>query len=199
VDLRDVRFNELRLWQDRNGNHVTDAGELSSLTEGGVTSLSTRYTLAPEQQSGNWLVERSTATLADGRTVATADAYFEIDPKDAAAFVTAQTRKREEDRGASIIVGSKLPSPPETSQPILLAGAVLRGTGINGEMPVIDWTASLRLGNGSFDETEERKKMRGKQSWLTDFLGVAAQGKERDLVQQTGLKVVLNAQGRERV
>ena len=155
-----MRFNELRLWQDRNSNHVTDAGELVSLTDGGVTSLSTRYTLAAEDQNGNWLLERSTAMLADGRTVATADVYFEIDPKDAAAFVTAQTRKSEEDRGTSIVVESKLPSPPATSQPIIAAGAVLRGLG--DQMPVIDWTASLRMGNGSIETTEEWKKGRGK-------------------------------------
>jgi hypothetical protein len=57
-------------------------------------SLSTRYTRVPEKQNGNWLLECSTAKLADGRTVATADAYFEIDPKDAAAYVTAQTGEK---------------------------------------------------------------------------------------------------------
>ncbi len=69
VDANDARFGELLLWQDVNGNHRTDAGELSSLRTRGLASLSTRHVLAPEVQNGNWLLEHGTATFADGRSV----------------------------------------------------------------------------------------------------------------------------------
>jgi hypothetical protein len=48
-------------------------------------------------------------------------------------------------------------SPPVGDEPIIAAGAVLAKS--KGEMqPVIDWAACLRMGNGSIDETEDRKK-----------------------------------------
>jgi Ca2+-binding RTX toxin-like protein len=38
----DVRFGELKVWQDVNGNGVTDAGELKTLTEMGITEIGLR-------------------------------------------------------------------------------------------------------------------------------------------------------------
>jgi hypothetical protein len=37
-------------WQDTNGNHKTDAGELRSLSEAGIASLIVNHTIAPEVQ-----------------------------------------------------------------------------------------------------------------------------------------------------
>ncbi|MBB5712706.1 Ig-like domain-containing protein [Sphingomonas xinjiangensis] len=40
LDGSDLRFVEFRAWRDANGNGITDAGELLSLVEAGVTSIS---------------------------------------------------------------------------------------------------------------------------------------------------------------
>ncbi|KEO89085.1 hypothetical protein EH31_13685 [Erythrobacter longus] len=40
VDSSDARFGELHVWQDRNGNGRTDAGELITLEEAGIVSIS---------------------------------------------------------------------------------------------------------------------------------------------------------------
>lgn len=40
VNASDARFSELRVWQDRNGNGRTDAGELMTLEEAGIVSIS---------------------------------------------------------------------------------------------------------------------------------------------------------------
>jgi hypothetical protein len=91
VDAKDARFGELKIWQDKNANHRTDAGELRSLADFGVSSISTRYVVVPEFQNGNFLLERGAATMKDGGTVAVADAYFEIG-KPATTLVRRRTK-----------------------------------------------------------------------------------------------------------
>jgi len=86
VDARDDRFAELRIWRDANSNGVTDDGELLSLHDAGVTSLTVSYTELPFLDANNNLhLERSSATLASGKTVDMTDVYFNVDAKDAAS------------------------------------------------------------------------------------------------------------------
>lgn len=40
IDQNDARFGELRVWRDLNQNGVTDAGELQTLAEAGLASIS---------------------------------------------------------------------------------------------------------------------------------------------------------------
>jgi hypothetical protein len=79
VDANDARFQELKLWQDRDGDGTTDDGELIGLSEAGLASLRTSYTIDPEHQNGNMLIERSSAQCADGRQVDMVDAYFQVE------------------------------------------------------------------------------------------------------------------------
>jgi hypothetical protein len=84
VDARDARFAELRIWRDANGNHQTDAGELMSLVDAGVVSLTVAHMDLPFiDAAGNLHLERSTATLASGSTAYMTDVYFAVDAKDA--------------------------------------------------------------------------------------------------------------------
>lgn len=86
VDARDANFAALKVWQDANGNHQTDAGELLSLNEAGVASLKVAHVDVPfVDANGNLHLERSSATLADGSTVDMTDVYFNVDAADAAA------------------------------------------------------------------------------------------------------------------
>ncbi|WP_374241629.1 SdrD B-like domain-containing protein, partial [Zoogloea sp.] len=85
VDARDERFAELKVWRDANGDGKTDAGELMSLTDAGVASLKLDYFALPAvDEHGNLHLERSAATLADGRAVDMTDVYFNVDAQDAA-------------------------------------------------------------------------------------------------------------------
>ncbi len=86
VNNLDAEFGKLMIWRDTNGNHVTDAGELMSLTQAGVVSLTVAYTELPALDAqGNLLLERSTATLASGASVEMTDVYFNVSADDAAA------------------------------------------------------------------------------------------------------------------
>jgi hypothetical protein len=86
VNASDDNFAKLLVWQDVNGNHQTDAGELISLTDAGISSLTVSYSQLPfldAQQ--NLHLERSSATLADGQSVSMTDVYFNVSAVDVAA------------------------------------------------------------------------------------------------------------------
>ncbi len=86
VDQNDARFDELRIWQDANGNHQTDDGELMTLAQAGIASLNTSYTELPFLDANDNLhLERSTATMANGSEVSMTDVYFNVSADDAAA------------------------------------------------------------------------------------------------------------------
>ena len=87
VSMLDTDFAKLLVWQDGNGNHQTDDGELMTLTQAGVTSLS--LTLVEQNfyvdSAGNVHGETSSATLANGQSVTMTDVYFNVDKVDAVA------------------------------------------------------------------------------------------------------------------
>jgi serine-aspartate repeat-containing protein C/D/E len=86
VDAKDAAFADLRVWQDLNGNHQTDDGELRSLSEAGVASLKVAFTELPAiDEQGNLHLERSSATLADGSSIDMTDVYFNVSVADAEA------------------------------------------------------------------------------------------------------------------
>ncbi len=83
VDANDAAFADLRIWKDVNGNHQTDAGELLTLDEAGVASLSLAYQAVPLLDgNGNLHLERGSATMADGTEVDMTDVYFGISAAD---------------------------------------------------------------------------------------------------------------------
>ncbi|MYN30222.1 SdrD B-like domain-containing protein [Duganella levis] len=93
VDAKDANFGELRIWQDANSNGKTDAGELITLAQAGVTSLKVAYTELPFLDANNNLhLERSSVTMSNGKTADMTDVYFNVAASDAAAAgVTAPT------------------------------------------------------------------------------------------------------------
>ena len=86
VDVADSAFADLLIWRDANGNHQSDAGELMTLAEAGVAALDVRFSELPFlDRQGNLHLERSSATMADGRSVDMTDVYFAVAADDAAA------------------------------------------------------------------------------------------------------------------
>jgi Ca2+-binding RTX toxin-like protein len=83
IDAGDARFGELRVWADRNGNGVTDAGELATMAEHGIASVGLSIQ-APQQQpvklGENAVIATGTFTRADGSTGTVADAALAFKP-----------------------------------------------------------------------------------------------------------------------
>ncbi|MDD2669535.1 SdrD B-like domain-containing protein, partial [Zoogloea sp.] len=85
VNAQDAHFGDLLVWQDLNGNHQTDAGELRTLVEAGVASLKVDFVELPAVDAqGNLHLERSSAVMADGSSIDMADVYFNVSVADAA-------------------------------------------------------------------------------------------------------------------
>jgi len=82
IDATDLRFGELKVWVDGNRNGITDGGELRSLAEMGIASISldaaaNRQTAKP---GDNLLVATGTFTLADGTVRSLGDAALAFKP-----------------------------------------------------------------------------------------------------------------------
>lgn len=80
IDTRDAHFADLRLWVDADGDAVTDAGELRTLAEAGVTSLNVAYARSASVQNGNLLDGSGSFTKADGSVGAMTDVWFQTAP-----------------------------------------------------------------------------------------------------------------------
>ena len=68
VDANDAAFANLLVWQDANADGVSDAGELSTLTGQGITSISTGAVATEEFIDGQEVTAHGSFTRADGST-----------------------------------------------------------------------------------------------------------------------------------
>lgn len=79
IDKNDTAWNSLLIWQDINGNGFTEQGELKTLEDWGIKSISTHYTNANQTDAnGNKHQETGTVTFEDGKTVNATDVWFQI-------------------------------------------------------------------------------------------------------------------------
>lgn len=73
----DAKWGEFGVWQDANGNGVTDAGELRSLSELGVKAIHlTSDGVAAAPAAGVTEAGRTTVEMTDGSTLVAADSAF---------------------------------------------------------------------------------------------------------------------------
>nr|WP_254082099.1 Ig-like domain-containing protein [Devosia sp. WQ 349K1] len=75
VDANDEAFDNLSIWQDLNGNGITDEGELKSLAYHGITSLSASTNAVNETIDGQGVIGEGTFTRANGST----GGYIEVE------------------------------------------------------------------------------------------------------------------------
>lgn len=74
LDAQDSSFADFRVWQDKNGDGVSDAAELKTLTEAGITSFDLNATDVNWISGGNAVLGLGDYTKADGTTATFADA-----------------------------------------------------------------------------------------------------------------------------
>jgi Ca2+-binding RTX toxin-like protein len=78
ITAADADFATLKVWRDLNGDGVTDAGELKTLTETGITEISLATTTpAHGTVRGNTVTAQATFTRADGTTSTIADVILQ--------------------------------------------------------------------------------------------------------------------------
>ncbi len=81
VDAQDSAFSELHVWQDANRDGVTDAGELQSLSDHGITRLGVTATdIQTTDTQGNVLGRFGQFVRDDGTTGQAREVLFDRDP-----------------------------------------------------------------------------------------------------------------------
>ena len=69
IDSNDELFSVLKIWQDLNQDGITDEGELKTLSEWGIKSISVEATNSGNQtQTGDYIVSTSSVSWEDGTT-----------------------------------------------------------------------------------------------------------------------------------
>jgi len=79
IDKNDQAFSELGIWQDVDSNGVTDAGELHTLSELGVKSLSLQHAETTIINQGNLIGLMGSFQTEDGKIHELADIWFKTE------------------------------------------------------------------------------------------------------------------------
>ncbi|MBH8574955.1 hypothetical protein I8752_18425, partial [Nostocaceae cyanobacterium CENA369] len=79
IDSRDTQFSKLQIWQDFNQNGITDFGELKTLTQLGIKSLSLNAQSAGYTSEGNLIQSTSQFIRTDNTTGNMASLWFNAD------------------------------------------------------------------------------------------------------------------------
>jgi hypothetical protein len=79
INQDDESYANLRVWQDANGDGLSQESELHTLQDLGIASLTTGYTdTSIDDGNSNTIKQTSTATLTNGDTIDTADVWFSV-------------------------------------------------------------------------------------------------------------------------
>ena len=76
INALDAQFANLRVWRDDDTDGVTDAGELLSLADAGIASISLAHDASVTAQNGNLLSGKAVVTHTDGSTTDVTDAWL---------------------------------------------------------------------------------------------------------------------------
>jgi hypothetical protein len=79
IDANDAAFGSLQVWTDANINGITDAGELKSLGNLGITSISLDAVKTSVVDNGNLIGLMGSYTKSDGSVHTAADVWFSVD------------------------------------------------------------------------------------------------------------------------
>ncbi|AEE13726.1 hypothetical protein Thena_0074 [Thermodesulfobium narugense DSM 14796] len=73
IDSSDPIFKDLKVWQDTNNDGITEPGELKSLSELGIKSISLNAQRTNITQNGNQITQIASVEKEDGTTLQAAD------------------------------------------------------------------------------------------------------------------------------
>ena len=87
IDSNDKAFDELRIWIDSTHDGLSQSGELKTLRELGIESISLEVTdeKVVDDETGTLCAEYSTVNYVDGRTTRISEFWFNVDTMDTVA------------------------------------------------------------------------------------------------------------------
>ncbi|MCB8822880.1 DUF4214 domain-containing protein [Microvirga rosea] len=83
LDAKDERWGEFRIWQDKNQNGISEAGELRTLDQWGIKSIDLQADSSTPQNfpDGSMISGTAAITWADGRTTLAGDTALSFTPE----------------------------------------------------------------------------------------------------------------------
>lgn len=78
ISASDAQFANLRVWQDRNQNGISEIGELRSLSDWSISGINLNYTALNETNQGHRISSSSSYTLTSGATRRIVDVWFAL-------------------------------------------------------------------------------------------------------------------------
>ncbi|MCD6619972.1 calcium-binding protein [Aeromonas veronii] len=83
LDATDAAWADLKIWQDKNGDGISQRDELIAISDSGIASLKVDYTNQNKTDaSGNQQKETSTVNWNDGHTSSAVDVWFAVNKAD---------------------------------------------------------------------------------------------------------------------
>ncbi|MGY0781132.1 hypothetical protein ACW7BC_24855 [Azospirillum argentinense] len=140
IDAADQSFATLQVWQDANGDGVSQPGELRTLAEAGILSIATTAIPTDTTLAGNHILGTTSMTMADGSSRVVAGVAF-----DAQATVAAQLHSQP-------LAASPSPSSQADHGRFDYAALLSSGLGLPDTVPVVqnsldahsgDWAMAL--------------------------------------------------------
>ncbi|UKJ76176.1 hypothetical protein H1Q64_21210 (plasmid) [Azospirillum brasilense] len=139
LDAADESFATLQVWQDADGDGVSQPGELRTLTDAGILSIATTATPTDTTLAGNHILGTTSMTMADGSSRLVAGVAF-----DAQATVAAQLHSQP-------LAASPSPSPFPSSQAdhgrFDYAALLSSGLGLPDTVPVVQSSLDAHSGD----------------------------------------------------
>lgn len=81
IDAQDAVYAQLAVWQDKNGNGISEKGEMLGLAEAGIAAIDLNAKAVNERDTaGNRISHRGSVEMADGSQRLAEDLWFQINP-----------------------------------------------------------------------------------------------------------------------
>jgi hypothetical protein len=106
-DSRDTQYDKFGVWQDKNSNGISDAGEYQTLTKMGILSINMNSDLHVEKIEGNTVNGYTSYQTTDGASHLAADVTLNVSP--ASTSMSVGTNVEDILGGNSILDFSSLP------------------------------------------------------------------------------------------
>nr|MCU0956582.1 hypothetical protein [Hydrogenophaga sp.] len=79
IDLQDLDYAQLRVWQDGNSDGVSQSDELLTLDQLGITAIRLDASATSQLNEGNWVGLTSSFETSDGQVNEIADVWFRVE------------------------------------------------------------------------------------------------------------------------
>ena len=151
LNASDARFDEVVLWQDADEDGITDAGELRSLAQAGISSIDLDAASSDRTDAGNYIFAEGKYKTADGKTASYVGVEFFRSQAD--AFINhGTTDTRALSLGAALtITFTELDAFAGEPQSVVIADAPDTGVvAINDDLTITFTPAENHVGEVSF-------------------------------------------------